>query len=77
MRFLARLVLRLDRRLAASELARWSQQLCGRDVQILSMPLDFDRLPTPSPVPSDGYVLAVGRLVPEKGFDVLIDAVEV
>ena len=77
MRFLARLVLRsADRRLAASdELARWSQQLCGRDVQILSMPLDFDRLPTPSPVPSDGYVLAVGRLVPEKGFDVLIDAV--
>ena len=77
MRFLARFVLRFaDRRLAASdELARWSKQLCDRDAQTLSMPLDFDRLPTPSPVPSDGYVLGVGRLVPEKGFDVLIDAV--
>jgi len=77
MRFLARNVLRFaDQRLAASdELARWSGQLCDRGVQTLSMPLDFGRLPTPSPVPSDGYVLGVGRLVPEKGFDVLIDAV--
>ena len=77
MRLLARFVLRFaDRRLAASdELAGWSKQLCDRDVQTLSMPLDFDRLPKPSPVPSDGYVLGVGRLVPEKGFDVLIDAV--
>ena len=77
MGFLARIVLRFaDQRLAASdELAHWSRQLCDRDVQILPMPLDFDRLPTPSPVPSDGYVLGVGRLVPEKGFDVLIDAV--
>ena len=64
-----------NQRLAASDdLARWSAQLCDRDVHILSMPLDFDRLPTPSPVPDDGYVLGVGRLVPEKGFDVLIDA---
>jgi len=77
MGFLARIVLRLaDKRLAVSqEIARWSRQLCDRDVQILSMPLDFDRLPTPSPVPSSGYVLGVGRLVPEKGFDVLIGAV--
>ena len=77
MKFLARAVLRFaNQRLAASDdLARWSAQLCDRDVHTLSMPLDFDRLPTPSPVPDDGYVLGVGRLVPEKGFDVLIDAV--
>ncbi len=77
MRLFARFVLRFaDKRLAASdELARWSKQLCDRGAQTLSMPLDFDRLPKPSPVPSDGYVLGVGRLVPEKGFDVLIDAV--
>jgi glycosyltransferase involved in cell wall biosynthesis len=29
----------------------------------------------PSEAPDDGYLLAVGRLVPEKGFDVLVDAV--
>ncbi|HCU72859.1 MAG TPA: hypothetical protein DGO43_03505, partial [Chloroflexi bacterium] len=77
MRFLARAVLRFaNQRLAASDdLARWSTQLCERDVHTLSMPLEFDRLPTPSPVPNDGYVLGVGRLVPEKGFDVLINAV--
>ena len=77
MRLFARFVLRFaDKRLAASdELGRWSKQLCDRGAQTLSMPLDFDRLPTPSPVPSDGYVLGVGRLVPEKGFHLLIEAV--
>ena len=77
MRKLAQLVLRMaSERLAASEaLAEWGRDLCFRDVQVLPMPLVFDRLPKPSPVPADGFVLGVGRLVPEKGFDVLIDAV--
>jgi len=77
MRKLARLVLRMaTERLAASDaLAEWGRDLCSRNVRVLPMPLVFDRLPTPSPVPIDGFVLGVGRLVPEKGFDVLIDAV--
>lgn len=77
MRSVARVVLRMaDERLAASEaLARWGRSLCARNVDVLPMPLVFDRLPEPSPVPGDGFVLGVGRLVPEKGFDVLIDAV--
>ncbi len=76
MRKLAQLVLRMaSERLAASEaLAEWGRNLCSRNVRMLPMPLVFDRLPTPSPVPTDGFVLGVGRLVPEKGFDVLIDA---
>jgi glycosyltransferase involved in cell wall biosynthesis len=62
-------------RLAASEaLAKWGSDLSARNVRVLPMPLVFDRLPNPSPVPADGFVLGVGRLVPEKGFDVLIDA---
>jgi glycosyltransferase involved in cell wall biosynthesis len=77
MRKLAQLVLRAaNERLAASEaLAEWGRDLSSRDVRVLPMPLVFDRLPEPSPVPADGFVLGVGRLVPEKGFDVLIDAV--
>lgn len=73
----ARRVLRFaDIRLAASdELASWARGACGKDVDVLPMPLRFDRLPSPSPVPGDGFILGVGRLVHEKGFDVLIDAV--
>ena len=76
MRKLAQLVLCMaSERLAASEaLAEWGRDLCSHDVRVLPMPLVFDRLPKPSPVPSRGFVLGVGRLVPEKGFDVLIDA---
>jgi glycosyltransferase involved in cell wall biosynthesis len=76
MRKLAQLVLRMaTERLAASEaLAKWGSDLSARNVRVLPMPLVFDRLPNPSPVPADGFVLGVGRLVPEKGFDVLIDA---
>ena len=77
LRVIARLVLRYaDVRLGVSEsLASWGESVSQREVKVLTMPLDEERLPAPSPVPEDGFVLGVGRLVPEKGFDVLIEAV--
>ncbi len=39
------------------------------------MPVGTDRLGPSSPVPPNGPVVAVGRLMAEKGFDVLIEAV--
>lgn len=77
LRFVARKVLSsVNVRLAVSEeLADWAQKLCRHPVQVLPMPLVFERFPAPSPPPEEGYILAVGRLVSEKGFDVLIDAV--
>ena len=41
----------------------------------VSMPVGADRLGATTPTPADGPVLAVGRLMAEKGFDVLIEAV--
>ena len=76
-RWLARSVLRgASVRLAVSaDLARWGRRVSGRTVEVLPMPLNFELLPKPSAVPANGYLLAVGRLVPEKGFRVLIAAV--
>ena len=77
LRLVARKILAMvDVRLAVSEeLAVWAHELCREQVQVLPMPLVFERFSAPSPAPKTGYALAVGRLVPEKGFDVLIDAV--
>ena len=76
LRALASVVIRsADARLAvSSELALWGQQISSHKFQVLSMPLDLERLPDPSPVPAGGFILGVGRLVPEKGFDLLIEA---
>ena len=41
---------------------------------LVSMPVGTDRFGPSTPVPDDGPVLAVGRLMAEKGFDVLIEA---
>lgn len=44
-------------------------------LQVVSMPVGTDRLGPATPTPADGPVVAVGRLMAEKGFDVLIEAV--
>jgi len=77
MKKMARRFLRMtNKRLAVSEdLAQWGRETCSLDVDVLPMPLALDRLPPPSPAPADGFVLGVGRLVSEKGFDVLVEAV--
>ncbi len=76
-RFLARRVARAaDLCLAVSDdLAAWVQRISGRTASVLPMPIAVKPVQTPSIPPKDGYVLGVGRLVYEKGFDVLIDAV--
>ena len=44
-------------------------------LQVVSMPVGTDRLGPPTPAPADGPVVGIGRLMAEKGFDVLIEAV--
>ena len=77
MRWLARRVIRSATHCLAvsSVLANWGQQLSSRNVVVCPMPISdlFTKADVPPSI--DGPVLAVGRLVHEKGFDVLIRAV--
>jgi glycosyltransferase involved in cell wall biosynthesis len=47
----------------------------GPVTRVVSMPVAVDRLGPATPTPTDGPVVALGRLMAEKGFDVLIEAV--
>ena len=62
----------------SEELRDWASSLVqrrGGRLQVVSMPVGVDRLGPVTPTPADGPVVAVGRLMAEKGFDVVIEAV--
>lgn len=83
---LARSVLnQADAVLAVSdELAAWANRVIGGDstvgpsegrpATVVPMPLPRWCEAGPTPVPATGPILGVGRLVPEKGFDLLVRA---
>ncbi len=75
-RWFARRVLRsADLRIAVSEnLADWGRVVSDMEFEVLPMPLMLDRFACETEAPENGPILAVGRLVDEKGFDVLIEA---
>lgn len=76
LRWLARWVLRSAGAVlaASADLAAWVRAVAGVEAAVVPMPLGLDRLPAPTPPPPAGPVLAVARLVPEKGIDVLVRA---
>ncbi len=76
LRHLARLVFsHADAVMAVSaDLAAWATEVGERPVDVVPMPLPAARLGPPTEPPDAGPLLGVGRLVPEKGFDVLVRA---
>lgn len=77
MRYLARRVMRsANFVVAVSEpLREWGEVVSGREILVMPMPINIDRFPDPVAPPADGPIVAVGRLVEEKGFDILVAAV--
>ena len=77
MRWLGRRVMRAaTHRLAVSEpLADWGMALCSRHVAVCPMPIRTVLDKKITETSKEGPLLGVGRLVHEKGFDVLIEAV--
>jgi len=77
MRWLSRRVMRSATHCLAvsQDLADWGESISSRHILICPMPLSNKFGPSVSVPPSDGPLLAVGRLVHEKGFDVLVEAV--
>jgi hypothetical protein len=71
MRYLARRVMRSANFVAAvsEPLREWGEAVSGREILAMAMPINIDRFPDPVEAPVDGPILAVGRLVKEKGFD--------
>jgi glycosyltransferase involved in cell wall biosynthesis len=77
MRWLCRVVMRMaTHRLAVSkDLADWGEKVSTRPVEVCPMPISGLFGTSVIAPPSEGPVLAVGRLVREKGFDLLLEAV--
>lgn len=62
--------------LAVSDnLAKWGNDLSSREVLVCPMPIFLGSSGLFQAPPIDGPILGVGRLEPEKGFDLLIEAV--
>ena len=55
--------------------AEATRRTAGPLLGVVPMPVGLDRVGPATPLPAEGLVLAVGRLMAEKGFDVLIEAV--
>ena len=77
LRMIARQVFkRVDVRLAAScVLANWGQSISNKTFTVLPMPIRLAAPIDSSPLVQEHMVLGVGRLVPEKGFDLLLRAI--
>jgi glycosyltransferase involved in cell wall biosynthesis len=77
MRWFFRVIMRrATHRLAVSAvLAAWGENVSARSVEVCPMPISEHFSTSVFAPPPEGPVLGVGRLVREKGFDVLLEAV--
>ena len=59
----------------SEELAEWGVKVSSRDCRVIPMPIDLEHFAKAPPPSDSGLTLGVGRLVTEKGYDLLIEAV--